>query len=120
MDTFEVTAKAISQRRNRHTQLFVSDTGFMYVYPMESKTETINAVKAFAKATGVPTALILNPEGTHWSDALQKAANDMNLPLKFLERRTRWANLVELYIGLLKEAVRKDMKDSGSPLKFWD
>ena len=40
--------------------------------------------------------------------------------MKFLERRTQWANLAELYIGLLKEDVRKDMKDSDSPLKFWD
>ena len=44
----------------------------------------------------------------------------MNCPLKFLERRTQWANLAELYIGLLKEAVRKDMKDSDIQLKFWD
>ena len=44
----------------------------------------------------------------------------MNRLLKLLERRTKWANLAELFIGLLKEAVRKDMKDSDSPLKFWD
>ena len=44
----------------------------------------------------------------------------MCCPLKFLERRTQWANLAELYIGLLKKAVRKDMKASDSPLKFWD
>ena len=86
---------------------------------MKSKTEIINAVKAFAKAIEVPTALILDPEGTQRSKALQKAANDMNLPLKFL-KKTQWANLAELHIGLLKEAVRKDMKDSDSPLRFWD
>ena len=79
----------------------------MYVYPMKVKTEIVNAVKAFAKAIGVPTALILDPKGTHKPEILRKAANDMNLPLKFLESRTQWANLVELYIGLLKEAVRK-------------
>ena len=102
-------------------QLFDSDTGNMYVYPIKSKTEIVNAVKAFAKAIiGVPTALLLDSEGTHKSEALKKAANDMNLPLMFLERRTQWANLAELYIGLLKEAVRKDMKDLDSPLKFWD
>ena len=28
--------------------------------------------------------------------------------------------VAELYIGLLKEAVRKDMKDTDSPLRFWD
>ena len=70
----------------------------MYVYPMKVKTEIINAVKAFANAIGVSTALILDPEGTHSSATLKKAANDMNLPLKFLERRTQWANLAELYL----------------------
>ena len=44
----------------------------------------------------------------------------MCYPLKFLERRTQWVNLAELYIGLLKEMVCKDMKDSDSPLKLWD
>ena len=44
----------------------------------------------------------------------------MNYPLNFLERRTQWSNLAEVYIGLLKEAVRKYMKDSDNPLKFWD
>ena len=65
-------------------------------------------------------ALILDPEGTHRYKELRKITREMNCPLKFLERRTQWANLAELYIGLLKEAVRKDMKDSDSPLKFWD
>ena len=40
--------------------------------------------------------------------------------MKYLKRATQWGNLAELYIVLLKEAVRKDMKDSDSPLKFWD
>jgi hypothetical protein len=37
-----------------------------------------------------------------------------------LEEGTPWANKAELYIGLLKEAVRKDMKDQISPMVFWD
>ena len=92
----------------------------MCVYPMKLKTETFNPVKAFAKQIGVPTSLILDPEGTQISRELNKVMKDMCSPLKFLERRTQCANLAELYIGLLKEAVRKDMKDSDSPLKFWD
>ena len=101
-------------------QLFVSDTGFMYVYPMKSKSEIPDAVKAFAKEIGVPVSLILDPEGTQKSNELDKITKDMGCKLKFLERKTQWANLAELYIGLLKEAVRKDMKDTDSPLKFWD
>ena len=87
---------------------------------MTVNIEIINSVKAFAMAIGVPTGLILDSEGTRRSDVPKKAANDRNLWLKFLERRTQWINLAKLYIGLLKEAVCKDMKDSDSPLKFWD
>ena len=40
--------------------------------------------------------------------------------MRVLEEGTPWANKAELYIGLIKEAVRKDMKDSNCPLAFWD
>ena len=37
-----------------------------------------------------------------------------------LEEGTPWANKAELYIGIIKEAVRKDMKESNCPLPLWD
>ena len=120
MYTFEVTKKEKSWRGNQYIQLFVSDTGSMFVYPMKTKTQIVNAVKAFAKEIGVPTALVLDIEGTQTFKEFNKATKDMNCPLKFLERRKQWANLAEWYIGLLKEAVRKDTKDSDSPVRFWD
>ena len=40
--------------------------------------------------------------------------------LRVLEEGTTWANKAELYIGLLKESVSKDMKESNAPLVFWD
>ena len=52
MDTFFVTAKAISERKSTCMQLFVSDTGLMYVYPMKSKSEIPMAAKVFAKEIG--------------------------------------------------------------------
>ena len=120
MDTFFVTAKVVSERKNTCMQLFVSDTGFMYVYPMKSKSEIPLAVKAFAKEIGVPISLILDPDGTQKLHKLDNVTREMGCKLKFLMRRTQWANLAEKYIGLLKEAVRKDMKDTDSPLQFWD
>ena len=92
----------------------------MYVVPMKSKTGIVQAVKQFAKEIGVPTALILDPEGTQSSYDLKKTANEMNCTLKYIERKTQWANLAELYIGLIKESIRKDLKDSDSSLVFWD
>lgn len=69
------------------------------------------AVKAFAKEIGIPTFLILDLEGTHRSDELRTVTNGMNC---------LWANLAELYIGLIKESICKDMKDSNSLPNFWD
>ena len=40
--------------------------------------------------------------------------------LRILEGSTQWANKAELYVGLFKEYVRKDMLDGNSPLVFWD
>ena len=37
-----------------------------------------------------------------------------------LEQKTQWANRADLYVGLLKEAVRKDTKTDCSPLVLWD
>ena len=37
-----------------------------------------------------------------------------------LEEGTPWANKAELCTVLIKEAVRKDMKEANYPLAFWD
>ena len=44
----------------------------------------------------------------------------MGTTLRALERESLWSNKTELYLVLLKEAVRKDMKEFHAPLAFWD
>jgi hypothetical protein len=44
----------------------------------------------------------------------------MGTTLKKLEAETQWANRAELAVGILKEAVRKDLRESGSPIVLWD
>ena len=46
--------------------------------------------------------------------------NTIGTTLQALEEGTPWANKAELYIQLMKEAVRKDMQVANSPLAFWD
>ena len=48
-----MTVKAVLEWKSTCMQLFVSDTGFMYVYPMKLKSEIPMAVKVFAKEIGV-------------------------------------------------------------------
>jgi hypothetical protein len=121
MDTFFATKNAgKSSRRNTCCQLFVSDKGFVYVVPMTSKMEVPQAVKEFAKEIGAPDAIICDAAREQKSKPLRKFLGEIGTTLRVLEEGTPWANKAELYIGLIKEAVRKDMKDSNCPLAFWD
>ena len=121
MDTFFATRKSGKSSRG-HTccQLFVTDKGFVYVVPMRTKSEVLQAVKQFAKEIGAPDAIICDMSREQTSRSLRKLCGEVGTTLRVLEEGTPWANKAELYIGLIKEAVRKDMKDSNCPLAFWD
>lgn len=121
MDTFFAKKKGgKSSRGNTCCQLFVTDKGFVYVVPMKSKSEVILALKQFAKEIGAPDAIIADMSGEQMSGEVRKFCNDIGTTLRALEQGTPWSNKAELYIGLLKESVRKDMRESDSPLCFWD
>ena len=121
MDTFFATKKGGKSSRG-HTccQLFVTDKGFVYVVPMRRKSEVILAIKQFAKEIGAPDAIVADMSGEQMSDDMRKFCNDIGTTLRALEEGTPWSNKAELYIGLIKEAVRKDMRESNSPMCFWD
>ena len=52
--------------------------------------------------------------------SVKRFCDQVGTTLKMLERATTWENRAELCIGLLKEAVRKDMRESNSPMVLWD
>ena len=122
MDTLFATSKAgKSQRGHSCCQLFVSDKGFVHVVPMRSKGEVLQAMKEFAKVVGAPDAFICDASGEQTrSLEVRRFCRDIGSTLRALEENTPWSNKAELYIGLLKEAVRKDMKEADSPLPLWD
>ena len=123
MDTLFATSKAgKSSRGHTCAQLFVSDKGFVYVVPLkqEGQGQVLQAIKQFAKAIGAPDALIHDASKSQKSQDVRKYCNDIGTTLRVLEENTSWANKAELYIGIIKEAVRKDMKESNCPLAFWD
>ena len=39
--------------------------------------------------------------------------NKIGKTLRILEQKTQWANRAELYVGLMKEAMRKDIQLTG-------
>ena len=121
MDTFFAAKKGgRSSRGHMCCQLFVMDNGFVYMVLMRRKSEVLQAIKQFAKEIGAPTAIIADMKGEQMSQEVRKFCNNIGTALWALEEGTPWSNKAELYIGLLKEAVRKDMHESNSPMCLWD
>ena len=121
MDTFFSTKKGgKSSRGNLCCQLFVTDKGFLYVVPLKSKSKVMSAVKQSAKEIWAPDAIVCDMSMEQTSPDIKTFLNDIGTTLRVLEEGTPWANKAERYIGLLKESVRKDMRESNSPLPFWD
>ena len=121
MDTFFATKKGgQSSQGHMCCQLFVTDKGFVYVVPMRRKSEVLQVIKQFPKEIGVPTSIIVDMASEQMSQEVRKVCNDIGTTLWALEEGTPWSNKAELYIGLLKEAVWKDMCESDSPMCIWD
>ena len=89
--------------RNTCFQILVSDKGFVFVVPMKRKYEVPLALKLFAKEIGSPDAIICDAAGEQKSKEVQKFCHRIGTTLRYLEESTPWANLSELYIGIIKE-----------------
>ena len=115
------TPKAKSSCQNTCCQVFVSDKGFIAVYPMKTQEEFQMALHWFCKQVGVPMSLIVDAQKAQTLSKVKRFCDQIGTTLRILEKNTPWAtNHTELYIGLLKEAVRKDMHSSNSPMVLWD
>lgn len=101
-------------------QLFVTDKGFVYVVLMKSQSEIPQALKIFAKEIGAPSLLICDSHQAQQSDAVRRFCHKIGTSLKLLEEGSQWSNRAELYIGLFKEVIWKDIHSSECPLIFWN
>ena len=121
MDTFFASKKSGKSLRGfTMMQLFVTDKGYIFPVPMRSKSEVPHAVKLFAKEVGAPDAIICDaaPEQIHGET--KKFCQQIGTTIRALEEGTPWSNRAELYIGLLKSGITKDLKESNAPYILWD
>ena len=98
----------------------MSDKGCVAVYPMKKQSDFHQALHRFCKEVGVPEKLVMDAHPAQTSSATRRLCSQVGTIMKVLEQGTPWANRAELYIGLLKEATRKDLRASNAPLCLWD
>jgi hypothetical protein len=115
-----VSLSTKSTRGNSYAQVFVSDKGYIAIYPMQSQSEFKNALHWFCKQVGVPTTLVMDGHKAQKNNETRRFCHQVGTIMRVLEEGTPWANRAELYIGLLKEAVRQDLRQSNAPMVLWD
>jgi hypothetical protein len=89
MDTFFATKKSRQSSRG-HTcvQLFVTDKGFVYVVPIQTKGGVSKAIKLFAKEIGAPDAIICDAAREQISKEVRSFCTKMGTALRVLEEDT--------------------------------
>ena len=100
-------------------QLFVSDKEFVKVYGMRSQTEFVDALGLFYKDVGAPKAIIVDSHRSEKSREVKKFLTSVDTTSRVLEGSSQHHNRAELYIGLMKRGVGKDMRESNSPMLLW-
>ena len=100
-------------------QLFVSDKGFVKVYGMQPQTEFIDALKLFCKEVGAPKAVVVDSHGTEKSRKVKRFLTSVGTTLQVLEGSSQHQDRAELYIGLMKRAIGKDIRETNSPMSLW-
>ena len=88
--TFFAENDAKSTRGYTCMQIFVSDKGYVAVYPMKSKSEFKDCLHMFCKEIGVPETLFLDKSGEQTSNAVKHFSNQIGLKLRILEESTQW------------------------------
>jgi hypothetical protein len=116
-----VATSCKSTRGNKYAQVFVSDKGYVSVFPMKSQSEFQDALHWFCKQVGVPVTMVMDGHMSMSKNSnVKRFSHQVGMTIRVLERNTPWANRAELYIGLLKEAVRKDLRSTNAPMVLWD
>ena len=65
---------------------------------------------------GVPHTMIMDGHSAQVNIHLQRLCQHVGTIMSMLETSTSWSNWAELYIGLFKEAVRKNLIISNSTM----
>ena len=117
-DTF-FAKKVVSKCGYSVMQLFVSDKGFVKVCGMRSEKENVDALELFCKEVGAPRAIVVDPAKSQKSLAVKRFLSKVGTTLRIFEESTQHSDRAELYNGLLKHGVGRDMRETNSPITLW-
>jgi hypothetical protein len=95
-DTLFVMGPARSLQGNICAQLFVSNKGFVALYPMKRQQDYFLALKQFAKDVGAPDVLVCDPHPAQTKWVVREFCTQIGTTMKVLKAETHWGNHAEL------------------------
>ena len=98
--TFFVTGKAKSTRGYSCMHIFVSDKGFVKVYPMIFASKFPEALRVFAKDVGAPEILVADPHHFNESKEVKCVCKTNGTTLRLLGQNNQWENVLNYMWGL--------------------
>jgi len=101
-------------------QIFVNDLNFTKVYPMQTKSETSDTLKAFIHDVGIPHALHSDDAKEFMQGSFKQLCKDYNIPCTYTEPYSPWQNRAEGGIRELKRHVHQKMTSKKVPQRLWD
>ena len=87
---------------------------------MKSQSEFNDTLHCFCKEIVVPLYLVMDFHMAQNNNRTKKIYHKIGTTLRILEAGTPWANRVELYISIFKEAVCRDLRFTDAPMMLWD
>ena len=87
---------------------------------MNSKSEFNDTLHCFCKEIGVTVFIVIYVQMSQKNNKTNRFCHQVGTTLSILEAETLWANRVDPYIGLFKEAVRSDLCMTDVPMILWD
>ena len=106
---------------HRFAAVFVDGySRYKFVYPMKTKDETINAIKAFVAHAGKPSLLLTDQDKVFLGNPVKQYCLDNGIGQRWSPAyRASFNGLVERSNRELKELARCMLLDSGLPPVFW-
>jgi hypothetical protein len=98
-DTLFVTGKAKSSHGNICAQLFVSDKGFVAIYPITKQADYFFVLRHFAKDVGTPDVLVCDPHRAQTKPEIREFCTKIGMALTVLEAETQWWNCLSFTLA---------------------
>ena len=93
-DTLEASVQSWF-RQNRYAQVFASQLGWVWVYPMKKKSKAHEALSLLAQRDGVPPVIIMDGAKEQTMGEFRRKAREMGVHIRQTEPYSPWQNAAE-------------------------